>query len=108
MPRESAVKTYIGQRGRDKVLRVWVEHHGRRYPIRANDLGGRILADLFGLGLPKEDLELRCAEFTEAVLARRLQQPSWTLSETEVRAWNANFVLQQERLKRPTDAPPEP
>jgi hypothetical protein len=93
------VKTYIGQRDRDKVLRVWVEHHGRRYPIRPSDLPRRILTDLYGLGLPPEDLELRCEEFRAALIEPRLNQSQWTLSETEVRAWNANFVERQARLK---------
>jgi PilZ domain len=92
------VKTYIGQRGRDKVLRVWVEHHGRRYPIRTGDLPRRILADLYGLALPREDIEHRCAEFRQTVIDPRLQQSQWTLSETEVRAWNANYVERNERL----------
>jgi hypothetical protein len=86
------VKTYIGQRGRDKVLRVWVEHHGRRYPIRPDGLAGRILSDCFGLALPKEDLDARCKAFREVLLTKRLERANWTLTETEVRAWNANFV----------------
>jgi hypothetical protein len=93
------VKTYIGQRGRDKVLKVWVEHHGKRYPIRSSDLPRRILSDLYGLALPREDIELRCDEFRQNVIEPRLQQTSWSLSETEVRAWNANFVDRRERLK---------
>jgi hypothetical protein len=98
------VKTYIGQRSRDKVLRVWVEHHGRRYPIRPDGLAGRILSDCFGLALPKEDLEARCAEFREVLLAKRLELSNWTLSEIEVRAWNVNFIQQQER-RRTFDTP---
>ena len=97
------MKTYIGQRGRDKVLRVWVEHHGRRYPIRPDGLAGRILSDCFGLALPKEDLDARCNAFRE-VLAKRLERSNWTLSETEVRAWNANFVQQGDRQKPAADS----
>ena len=102
------MKTYIGQRGRDKVLKVWVEHHGKRYPIRSGDLPRRILSDLYGLALPREDIELRCEDFREAIIEPRLQQSQWTLSETEVRAWNANFVERQERLKPSCEEEDEP
>src|SRR5207237_1455026 len=50
-----SVKNFVGQRGRDRVLRVWVESHGRRVPMAADDVAGRILSELFGTRLLEAD-----------------------------------------------------
>jgi hypothetical protein len=85
------MKTYIGQRGRDRVLRVWVENYGRRSPMVGDDVAGRILADVFGPRLIEDDYW--CYQtFRDEFIGPRLDEAEWILSETDVRTWRETYA----------------
>jgi hypothetical protein len=91
------VKSFIGQRGHDRMLRVWVEHYGRRAPMAGDDVAGRILAEVFGPRLIEDDY--RCyQDFRDEVIAPLLVEPTWTLLEADVREWLESY---RERQKQP-------
>jgi hypothetical protein len=93
------VKTFIGQRGRDRVLHVWVESHGRRSAMQGDDVAGRILADVFGQRLIEDDYW--CYQtFRDEFIAPRLEEADWSLTEAEVRDWQAAYSEQASK-KRP-------
>jgi len=84
------VKNFVGQRGRDRVLHLWVESQGRRSPLAGDDVAGRILTDLLGTRLIEDDY--RCyQDFRDEVIAPKLAEAEWSLSETEVRDWQAAY-----------------
>lgn len=92
------MKNFIGLRGRDRVLRVWVEDQGRRSALASGDVAGRILTELFGTRLIEDDY--RCyQDFRDEVVAPRLDDAEWTLTESDVRDWQTAY----RQRTRPTE-----
>jgi hypothetical protein len=92
------VKTYFGQRGRDRVLHLWVQHYGHRSPMSSDDVAGRILVDVFGPRLIEDDY--RCyQEFRDDFMAAHLAESEFTLTDAEVRGWRENYVAKVNRRR---------
>jgi hypothetical protein len=93
---QQGVKTYIGQKGRDRSVRLWVENYGRRSPLSGDDIAARILSDVFGARLVEDDY--RCyQEFRDTVIAPRLDEATWSLTESDVRDWKEAYGQQATR-----------
>lgn len=93
------MKTYFGQRGRDRALHLWVQHYGHRSPMSSDDVAGRILVDVFGPRLIEDDY--RCyQEFRDDFMAAHLAESEWTLTETDVREWRENYMAKVNRRRK--------
>jgi hypothetical protein len=87
------VKTYVGQRGRDRVLHVWIENYGRRVLMPGDDVAGRILADVFGPRLIEDDYW--CYQtFRDEFMRPRLEEAEWSLTEADIRGWREMYTAQ--------------
>ena len=98
------MKTYFGQRGRDRALHLWVQHYGHRSPMSSDDVAGRILVDVFGPRLIEDDY--RCyQEFRDDFMAAHLAESEFALTDAEVREWRENYVAKVNRRRK---GPSEP
>src|SRR5262245_29869239 len=58
--------------------------------MSGDDVAARILSDLFGARAIEEDY--RCyQEFRDEVIAPRLDEASWSLTEVEIREWKDRY-----------------